>query len=482
MTILVWSYWLSARPDNVALFTGLDAKDAGEVVAKLKEMKVPYELQNNGTSILVSSRNVHQIRLDLAGEGLPQGNKGFEIFEQSKFGVTEFQNRVNLLQAIQGELSRTIEQMAEVERARVHIVMPEQSLYLKDEKPATASIMLKLKGNVALTKGQVKGIVNLVANSVQGLTPENITVVDSFARVLNDHDDPDAMGFTTTTQFELTRKIKDDLERTIQTLLDRTLGMNKAAVRISLELNFDHRTTDRQTFAPVVDERGILRSTQELNESYSGSSGQPGGIPGTFSNIPGYVAPASNTESEYERKEATRNYEINETKEKIISAPGSIRRMTVAVLVDAAVPPEQRDSLARTIALAAGINPERGDSFVLESIPFNTDFADKMREAEEAEAQRAKYILWAQLALAALVLYAIFAVYRNYARRKALERETADLLAASQLQSDIETYGSEKAMTPEEKERLEQQETIIKLAKSKPEEVAQLLRAWLAEE
>lgn len=132
--ILVWSYWLSARPDNVPLFTGLDAKDAGEVVAKLKEMKVPYEIQNNGSAILVSAKDVHQIRLDLAGQGLPKGNKGFEIFEQSKFGVTEFQNKVNLLQATQGELVRTIEQMEEVERARVHIVMPEDSLYKKRRK------------------------------------------------------------------------------------------------------------------------------------------------------------------------------------------------------------------------------------------------------------------------------------------------------------------------------------------------------------
>jgi flagellar M-ring protein FliF len=267
-------------------------------------------------------------------------------------------------------------------------------------------------------------------------------------------------------------------------MLDKTLGMNRAAVRVSVELNFDHQTTNRQTFAPSVDGRGMLRSSQDLSENYTGTSGTPGGIPGTTSNIPGYVTPVGSTESEYERKEAIRNYEINETKETIISAPGSIRRMTVAVLVDSAVVPDtQRESLARTVALAAGINPERGDSFVLESIPFSTEIADRMREAEESAAQGEKYALWAQIALLVLVLLGAFYFYRTHVRRKALEKETAELLAASQLQLEVagvDAYTAE--LTPEERAKLTQQETIFELAKAKPDEVAQLLRAWLADE
>jgi flagellar M-ring protein FliF len=485
ISILVWSYWLSARPDNVALFTGLDAKDAGEVVAALKEMKISYEIQDNGSTILVSSKDVHQIRLDLAGQGLPKGNKGFEIFEESKFGVTEFQNKVNLLQAVQGELTRTIEQVDEVERARVHIVMPEDSLYIKDEKPASASIMLKLKNNATLNKNQIKGIVNLVAHSIQGLKAENITVVDSLARVLNEEED-DQNGSTTITQFELTRKVKDDLEKNIQTLLDNTLGMNKATARVSVELNFDHRTTDRQTFAPVVDDRGVLRSSQESNEAYNGTSNQPGGIPGTATNIPGYVAPQGNTESEYEKTEATRNYEVNETKEKIVSAPGSIRRMTVAVLVDAAIPQEQRDSLSRTVASAAGINPERGDSVVVEAIPFSTEMSDRMRLEGETAAQEAQQLRWAIIAGVVLILLAALYFYRERKRRAQLEREATDLMAASQLQAELDAYGGiiprEEELTPEEKEKIDQQEAIINLARSNPEEVAHILRVWLTDE
>jgi len=129
--VLAWSFWWGGRPDLVPLFTDLEAKDAGEIIAKLKEMKVTNEISANGTAIMVQSKDVYRVRLDLAAQGLPRGNKGFEIFEQSKFGATEFQNKVNLVQALQGELARTIEQMPEVEKTRVHIVLSEDSLYKK---------------------------------------------------------------------------------------------------------------------------------------------------------------------------------------------------------------------------------------------------------------------------------------------------------------------------------------------------------------
>ena len=183
--------WYGNKPDMVPLFTNMETKDAGEVAAKLKESKIQYEVQESkqGTTILVPSKNVHDARLDLASQGLPRGNKGFEIFDDSKLGVTEFQNKVNYLQALQGELTRTIEQIDAVEKARVHIVLPEDSLYKKNEKPATASIMLRLKPEAELSKKEIKGIVNLAANSVQGLKPENITVVDDTGKILNDPDD-----------------------------------------------------------------------------------------------------------------------------------------------------------------------------------------------------------------------------------------------------------------------------------------------------
>jgi len=242
VAILSWSYWWGGRPDLVPLFTEMETKDAGEVQNKLKELKIPHEIGGNGTAIMVAAKDVYRIRLDLASQGLPRGNKGFEIFEQNAFGVTEFQNKVNLIQALQGELMRTIEQMAEVEKARVHIVLPEDSLYKKNEKPATASIMLKLHHSTQLSKEQVKGIVNLVAHSIQGLKPENITIIDNFANVLNVQEDEEGQaGTRTLTQIQMTKKVQDDLQKSVQSLLEQVLGPGKVVARVSVELNFDQR-------------------------------------------------------------------------------------------------------------------------------------------------------------------------------------------------------------------------------------------------
>ena len=244
LVILGISFWYGSKPDMVPLFTGMETKDAGEVAAKLKESKIEYEIQETklGTNILVPSKNVHDARLDLSTQGLPRGQKGFEIFDDSKLGVTEFQNKVNYLQALQGELTRTIEQIAAVEKARVHIVLPEDSLYKKNvskfqdqglevlykknEKPATASIMLRLRPNIELSKKEIKGIVNLAAHSIQGLQPENITIVDDTGQILNDPDEDDEQNVKqkTMTQLEMTRKVQDNIQKNVQSLLDQSLA------------------------------------------------------------------------------------------------------------------------------------------------------------------------------------------------------------------------------------------------------------------
>jgi flagellar M-ring protein FliF len=479
VAILGWSVWWGGRADNVPLFTGMDAKDAGEVAAKLKEMKVPYEIGSNGTAILVSPKDVYRVRLDLASQGLPRGYKGFEIFDQNKFGATEFQNKVYYLQAIQGELTRTIEQMAEVEKARVHIVLPEDSLYKRNEKPATASIMLKLRSSAQLTREQVKGIVNLVAHSIQSLKPENVTVVDSFARVLNDQQDTQLPTAATLTQLELTKKVQDNLQKSVQSLLEQVIGPGKTAVRVSVELNFDQRTVDRQVFEPVVDDKGIIRSSQEVNESFKGSSPQPGGVPGTTSNIPGYVT-GNQGQSQYEKKEVTRNYEINELKEKTVVAPGSIRRLAVAVLVDANANNAQRESIMKAVQSAVGFNAARGDMISVEAIPFSTELADRQRREEQEFAAEQQKAMWFKIATGVAAALAVLYVIRVLMRRRQEAEEEYMEIPVQQQPAHI--LEAAKELTAQEKERLNQREAIAKMAKNKPDEVAQLIKAWVNEE
>lgn len=483
--VLAWSFWWGGRPDLVPLFTDLEAKDAGEIVGKLKEMKVAHEIGANGSAIMVQSKDVYRVRLELASQGLPRGNKGFEIFEQSKFGATEFQNKVNLVQALQGELARTIEQMPEVEKTRVHIVLSEDSLYKKNEKPATASIMLKLRPAAQLSKEQVKGVVNLVAHSIQGLKPENVTVIDQMAHVLNEPNDENGLANSgTLTQIEMTKKVQEDLQKNLQSLLEQVLGPNKAAARVNVELSFDQRTTDKQVFEPVVDDKGIVRSSQELNEKFKGTSPNPGGVPGSASNIPGYVTNSTGQQSDYEKKEVTRNYEINETKEKVVATPGSVKRLTVAVLVDASINKAQQDSIAKTVASAIGVNPARGDTVSVESISFNTEVFDKQRKEELDYENQQKEALWLKIGLAVLVVLVVLYLVRRASRRKQSEEiaATTEMLEMEELDAMDADVKGEKELTPQEKARAEQRQEVEKIAKAKPEDVAQLIRVWLSED
>ncbi len=506
------SVWYGSKPDYVPLYTNLETKDAGDVVNSLKETGVPYELveDKKGATILVPAPQVHDLRLDLASAGLPRGNKGFELFDDSKLGVTEFQNKINYLQALQGELTRTIEHLDSVEKARVHIVLPEDSLYKKNEKPATASILLMLAPETKLTPPEVKGIVNLVSHSVQGLNPENVTIVDTEGNILNKSDD-DAlereaqMNMRALNQIEMTKKVRDHIQQNIQTLLDKTLGEGNAFVRVSVELDFDDRKIDRQTFTPVVDESGIIRSQQDISESYNGESTIPGGPAGVQSNIPGYVAEDRSANAEYERKESTRNYEINEENQKIIASPGSIRRLTVAVLVNDSITELQQEGLLRAVSSAAGINEDRGDTISVEPMPFNTELRDQRLAQERQEQLRKDRILYTEIAamilIAALVLGG-FLMYR-WKKRKERQAEIAERLAAERRAREEARRAEEAArrreaeerqraleaneieednLTPEEKQQMTEKDAILKLIDEKPADAAMLIKTWLAED
>ena len=526
IAILGWSYWLGGKAEYQPLYTNLETKDAGEIVNKLKEQKVDNKISDNGSTILVPAKDVYALRLSLAAQGLPRGKKGFEVFDQTKFGTTEFQNKMNYLQAMQGEMARTIEELKEVESARVHIVMPEDSLYKKNEKPATASIMLKLKPDAELDKNQVKGIVNLVAHSVQGLKPENITVVDNFAKVLNVYDEEEQKNQDSKNnkafaldKFLMTKKIQDQLQYNVQSLLDQSLGQNRAAARVTVELDFDKRLIDKQVFAPVVEEKGILRSSQDITENYQGTGKPPAGGPaGTTSNIPGYPAATNQqTQSNYEKKDSTKNYEINETKEKIVVDPGAIKRITVAVFIDETLTQAQQEGITRVVASASGINLNRGDQVSVERIPFNTDLVEQ-KKVEQAKAEQEKYIYYGLAALGLLIVAVAMVIWylrkksaeererilqeQSFAERMEKERlATERMIAEKKMLADYEKEraamirsaegkGSDDGMdsftgeelSEEEKFFKEQQVLVESFAKENPEEFAQLLQAWLSEE
>lgn len=516
--IFGWSYWYGNRPELVSLYTGLETKDAGDVTAKLKEAGVPYEVQEgkDGATILVPKQKVHDARLDLATQGLPRGHKGFELFDDSKLGVTEFQNKVNYLQALQGELTRTIEQIEAIEKARVHIVLPEDSLYKKNEKPATASIMLRLRPEKKLSKKEIRGITNLVAHSIQGLTPENITIVNDRGKILNDSEEEQEEQERnkardehkkTLEQLEMTRQVEERLQIGLQTLLDQALGQGKAFVRVSVELDFDQRLTDKAVYTPVVDDAGIIRSQQDISETYTGNSDVPGGPAGTQSNIPGYVATQGNARADYEKKETTKNYEINEEKSKVVASPGSIRHLNVGVLVNDELNAAQQESIRRSVASAAGIDPRRGDTISVEPVPFSTEIAER-KAAEEQKVRDAEmrqiYMIVGPVLLVLLIVAAV--LYRR--RQQRLAAEAAAAAEAQRLAEEEAARQAEEArqaaefaelrrqaiangeippdvpkeLSAEEKRVIEEREAVEEIINTQPAEAAMLLKGWLSEE
>jgi len=274
----------AGNPEFHPLYTNLDANDAGVILNQLKDQKIPYRLSANGSTILIPREKIYEIRMELASEGLPQGGSiGFELFDNTKLGMTEFAQNVNYQRALQGELVRTINGFEEVDSCRVHIVMPEKSLFLKDEEAASASVVVKLRHGKWLTQQQVQGIVHLVSSSVSRMGPENVTVVDSNGRLLTGSKDSTGIATLSSDQLDYQAKVEHKLENRVLTMLEKALGANRAIVRVSCDLNFKQYEMTEERFFP---ENQVIRSEQMFNETAREADPIPQGIPGIQSNLP----------------------------------------------------------------------------------------------------------------------------------------------------------------------------------------------------
>ncbi|NPV71232.1 MAG: flagellar M-ring protein FliF [Firmicutes bacterium] len=465
----------SRGPRMEPLFTGLDPRDASDMVARLEKDKVPYRLDAGGTAILVAAHDVHRLRLVLAADGLPRGGTvGFELMDKTRIGATDFDRRVNYVRAVQGELTRTITQIDGVEAARVHIVLPEQSLFVSKARPATAAVLVKVRPMMELDKLQVRGIANLVSRSVEGLRPEDVTIVDYKGKVLSSEygldqtsADKQAGSF-----MEVKMAFQKDLERSVQTLLETALGQGNVVARVNADVSFDQTTVSRSLFTPADNNEGIARSIKQLQEVFQGTGGGAGGVPGVPSNVPGYSgATVQPGNSSYQRTETTKNVEINEVRENTVVAPGTVKRLSVAVIVNRDLTPAEKGAIENTVAAAVGIDPKRQDTITVTGMLFDTTLVDQLKKDMEKPAgvKIPKYAYAGAAALAlAIVAGTVFVILR---RRRALEPQS---IAAEALEAVV---AESKEPTPASRAK----EHIEKLVRQNPEGVAQLLKTWLAE-
>lgn len=498
--LIIWIAVAGGEPHFSPLFTDLDQGDAGEIVAFLDEQKIPYELENGGRTIKVPASDVDRLRLSLADKGLPRsGTVGFEIFDRQSLGKTDFERRLDYLRALQGELERTISKMSGIEDVRVHLVLPEETLFVSQEKPASAAVLLKLKPLYSPKPSEIKSVVFLVSRAVQGLAPDNVTVVDSRGNVLfplpggSDllgEDGPEMAGLDAIT---LTREFENDLARSVESLLSRVFGPGNAAVRVKAELDLNKQTVERRLFEPAPDPAGLTRSVQELEETFRGTGLPPQTAGPTDANIPGYQAASEDGgESEYSRRETTRNLEINEIREQTIVAPGSVKRLSISVVINRTLDAAQVDAVSRTVAAAIGYDPQRNDQITVTGIPFDMSLADAFGDRRAAyppflrflEPYRA-YIPFAAALVAAAFVYLFGRRRRLAPLGEAVQTAHAGTTAEpspAATEEQIPVRGIEEAVEelPELTKDREQIQ-IERLIRRNPEVAAKLIHAWIVE-
>ena len=412
MAILAWATHQNYAP----LMSNLSPEDASQIVEKLQANHTPYRLAAGGTAILVPEDQVHELRLQLAGEGLPRGgNVGFEIFDSPSFGMSHFAEQLNYHRALEGELRRTIRQIDAVRDARVHIVLPEKSFFREQEQAATASVTVQLNAGRHLSGSQVQAIVHLVSASVQGLSPQQVTLVDSAGAIL-------AKGGESANdsgaELDKQRALERSLEDRVQQLLVPLVGEGHSVVRVSAALDFSHVERTSEKYDPGS---SIVRSEQFSEEHHSPTSGTAAGIPGTRSNLSGTNKTTESAQAD--RRLETRNYEISKIVEREIGQLGKISRLSVAVLVDGATvtaadgtkkvqerSPEEITRITELVRRTVGFDADREDQIVVQSMQFEAPLV----AVEDVDPEPAwigyaeRFWRPAVLTLAALVLLFVF--------------------------------------------------------------------------
>jgi flagellar M-ring protein FliF len=494
--LIALTLW-TQQPDMQVLFTNLGGEDAAAIIDKLKETKVPYETTGGGATVLVPSAQVHDLRLQLATQGLPHGGGvGFEIFDRTSIGMSEFVQKLNYRRALQGELARTIAQLPEVERARVHLALPERRLFANEQEKARASVIVSLRNGQQLAQAQVQGVIHLVSSSVEGLQARDVTVVDGHGRMLSSTMTEETAGLSNT-QLEYQRSIEKDVETRIQTMLERIVGSNKAVVRVSSVVDFRKVETTEERYDPNSQ---VVRSEQRGQEKANGTNGVSGGVPGVQSNVPpGTDQELPQTSSNNSQtKNETVNYEISRTVSKITEPVGVIKQLSVAVLVDGIYEtaktvdgqstetpaaarkyiPRSEEDLKRIediVKKAMGFSPERQDQVQVVNVQFGTEpeelqgaTADVVAEGPKPWLPYLRYgvgiLLFAVILL--FVVRPLLAMLGSTTEQMQTDAMVSELPGAQAMAQGSLTHAPDRAQ-------------IIDMARKNPDTTAVVVKQWL---
>lgn len=352
------------EPTYSTLYSGLSQEDAGKVVEHLNSQKVLFKLDDNGQTIKVQREKVAELRLTIAGKGLiNSGVVGYEVFDKTTMGMSEFMQNFNLKRALEGEIARTIQLQEGVLFANVKIVMPKRTIFREEENQPTAAVTLKFKGNSSPTKENVQAIVNLLCGSVEGLQPSKVSVMDTKGRILSSDAEEGPMAFASAKQYEIKKSVENHLIQKAQSILDNVLGVGNAVVQVTADLNFDQVEKTMTQFDPesqVVVSEGIAKTANNGRQQADTSSSA--------------------------NENAVTNYEINKTVQNVVEGSGNIKRLSVAAVVNDIPkevkegektkivfeprPADQIKKLEELVKNAVGLDPTRNDQFSIVNIPF----------------------------------------------------------------------------------------------------------------
>lgn len=482
------------REEYAVLYSNLKPDDAGNILTVLSQEGIPYKVEGNGTIIMVPKEKVHETRLKLASKGLPSGKVvGFEIFEEPKLGTTQFQENINYIRAVEGELVRTIKHLDAVADAKVNIALPKDSIFVKEEEEAKASVIIKLYPDKDLTKEQVKAIVFLVSRAVNNLKPENVTVVDNRGRVLSDLLDEEQGIVTGDKAVDIKRKIEKQIEKDIQSMLAKVAGPERVVVKATVDLEMGKVNQRDEIYDPdkvaVVSERKIKESETESPQGVNAPPGTPTNVPPVM-NVPIF----SGGTKQKEKSDITTNYDVSKSLIETQKPLFVIKRVSVGVMIDGRYkeikdkdgnitkqfePRSQQEiqSYENLIKSAIGFNPERGDQVTVISVPFE---AVKEEQVEPQKTDILKLII-AGILLVILLILIIFTLLK-IRKKKAIETTPEAMgLQLAAAQQAAKAYEEEKSII-ESFEDIPEYLKVLKIAEENPELIANLISKWLKEE
>lgn len=493
--IIVSSIFLASYLDKASfgtLYSNLDSDVSAKVIEKLKADGISYRVE--GDSILVPKEMVAELRMSNAAE-MQSLNKGFEIFDEGKFGVTDTEAKIMYQRALEGELARSIESLDEVERARVHLVLPDESVFARETENATASVIIKQKGLRTISEEQVKAIVALVSGSVKNLPQKNVQVLDSNANLLSENifDDTSISGTVSATrQQEFERNFEDRLQTDVKGMLEEVFGQGNIAVKVNSDLNFDSKQTTTIAYdKDNVVQRSIKTITEKSSDTTGGGNGGSTGTDPQFETPEYPVSGDAGGTSTYEKNDETVNNEIGQVEDITIKAPGEVTRMTVSVVIDGTLNDTEKKEIRNIVATAVGFNEERGDSINISALPFNTEkddlIAKELAEIEAQEAREAKTRLYTKIGIAAgglILLFVILSIFRRKKRKSSKAdsiTEGIDVLIDENV-IPKQPISYEPVLDENEDTDMSLEKELKSYASKKPDQVVEVIRTWLSDE